>query len=56
MGDGSDGNRELQYDSESLRKSYFLKKNKTSDNVKYISLPSKPSVDKTCVKRFLKAN
>ena len=33
----------------------FLKKNKTSDNVKYISLPSKPSLHESCVERFLKA-
>ena len=87
MGDGSDSNRELQYEiqfvkvsttrqfvSESLkyniirnveRKYYsskeepsasnFLKKSKTSDNVKYISLPSKPSADEICVEKFLKA-
>ena len=87
MGDGSDSNRELQYEiqfvkvsttrqfvSESLkfniirnlgRKYYsskeepsasnFLKKSKTSDNVKYISLPSKRSADESCVEKFLKA-
>ena len=35
--------------------SNFLKKSKTSDNAKYISLPSKPGVDESCVERFLKA-
>ena len=35
--------------------SNFLKKSKTSDNVKYISLPSIPSADEKCVERFLKA-
>ena len=35
--------------------SNFLKKSKRSDNVKYISLPSKPSVDESCVERFLNA-
>ena len=35
--------------------SNFLKKSKASDNVKYISLPSKPSVDESCVESFLKA-
>ena len=88
VGNGSDSNRELQYDiqfvkvfttrqivCESLkyniitnlkRKYYsskeepsasnFLKKSKTSDNVKYISLPSKPSVDEKCVERFSESN
>ena len=87
MGDGSDSNRELQYEiqfvkvfatqrfvSESLKyniirnlkqkyysskeepsASNFLKKSKTSDNAKHISLPSKPSVDENCVESFLKA-
>ena len=35
--------------------SNFLKKSKTSDNAKHISLPSKPSVDESCVESFLKA-
>ena len=35
--------------------SNFLQKSKASANVKYISLPSKPSVDESCVERFLKA-
>ena len=35
--------------------SNFLKKSKNSDSVKCISLPSKPSVDESCVDRFLKA-
>ena len=35
--------------------SNFLQKSKTSDNEKYISLLSKPSVDESCVERFLKA-
>ena len=88
MGNGSDSNRELQYDiqfvkvfttrqivCESLkyniitnlkRKYYsskeepsasnFLKKSKTSDNVKYVSLPSKPIVDESCVERFSESN
>ena len=85
VGDGSDTNRELQYEtqfvkvsttrhvvSESFkynimwnleRKYYrrkkepsasnFIQKVKTSDNVKYIGLPSKPSVDESCVERLL---
>ena len=32
-----------------------LKTSKTSDNVKYISLLSKPYADESCVERFLKA-
>ena len=35
--------------------SNFLKKSKTSDNARYISLPSNPSVDERCVEMFLKA-
>ena len=35
--------------------SNFLKKSKTSGNVKYISFPSKPSVNESFVERFLKA-
>ena len=38
---------------EELSASNFLKKSITSDNVKYISLPSKPSVDESCVEIFL---
>ena len=44
----------LQQQGESLA-SDFLKKSKTSDNVKCISLPSKPSAHESCVERFLKA-
>ena len=84
VGDGSDSNKELQYEiqfvkvfttqqfvSESLKYnckkfktkifqqqgtvSNFLQKSKTSDNVKYISLPAKPSANKSSVERFLKA-
>ena len=34
--------------------SNFLKKSKTSDDVKYTSLPSTPSEDESYVERFLK--
>ena len=34
--------------------SNFLKKSKTLDNMKYIILPSAPSVDESYVERFLK--
>ena len=85
MDDGSDSNRELQYEiqfvstirqfvckslkdniiknlkgkyysiKEEPSTSNFLKKSKTSVNVKYISLLLKPSVDESCEESFLKA-
>ena len=46
--------RKLNSSKEEPSASNFLKKSKTSDNVKYISLPLKQTVDESCIERFLK--